>query len=207
MRELFQRFVGFGTVRAKGYRFLALAMLRKLEADPEDICAELKSIETDFAEAVHAFRDELGPGIEKQGITQSADLVALGEAAATALEDILPIMGRIRQGSGGTDALADAYSRQAHSVFPAVTQLLDAIADEINARDGKRQEDEKRILSDAVSEIDKISSEISLIALNASIEAARVGDAGRGFAVIASEIRGLSSKSRAVIDGIHDQLG
>ncbi|MFL4469524.1 methyl-accepting chemotaxis protein [Tateyamaria armeniaca] len=46
----------------------------------------------------------------------------------------------------------------------------------------------------ALKEISEISRHVGLIAINASIEAAHVGDQGKGFAIIASEIRELSSK-------------
>lgn len=79
--------------------------------------------------------------------------------------------------------------------------LLEKVNEIVDSLNGKTDE-----INTIISVIKQIAKQTNLLSLNASIEAARAGEYGRGFEVVAQEIRTLAEQSNSEVEGIEDVL-
>ncbi|WP_160687292.1 methyl-accepting chemotaxis protein [Clostridium sp. C2-6-12] len=96
------------------------------------------------------------------------------------------------------------------SNMAATVEELAASASEIHVNEQKLSDNIKEItlLSEQINEVSnfihQIANQTKMLGLNASIEAARAGDFGKGFGVVANEIRNLSEQSKNTISKINN---
>ena len=88
------------------------------------------------------------------------------------------------------------------------TQDFDVISDSIKSSVEAVETLKKRSVAvrDLVTTVSEIAKQTNLLALNAAIEAARAGESGRGFSVVADEVRNLASRTEIVTSEINTEM-
>jgi methyl-accepting chemotaxis protein len=125
-----------------------------------------------------------------------AGVVGSSGVLATAAQHLASSSSQVAAGSEETSAQAGVVAAAAEQVSRNV-QTVAAGAEEM----GELGESSKEIGS-VVKVITSIAEQTNLLALNATIEAARAGEAGKGFAVVASEVKDLAAESGRAAEDI-----
>ena len=128
----------------------------------------------------------------------ASSVAAASEEASTNVQSV----------ASATDEMSASVEEIGRQVQESSKIAKDAVgqAQKTDARIGELSQAANRI-GDVVKLITAIAEQTNLLALNATIEAARAGEAGRGFAVVASEVKALAAQTAKATENISSQIG
>ena len=188
----------------------ASALIRSLATMQRDLRGMIEVVRSN-AHGVNGVSERLSQGCHEVAGSSQQQSVAASTMAAAASEMTASIEEITRHAQRALDmaSQAETLAKDGGRVIHQVVSDMDGIARSAqqSAQVIRTLDKESEAIYSIIQVIKGIADQTNLLALNAAIEAARAGEQGRGFAVVADEVRSLAGRTSASTQEIASMVG
>ncbi|SHM88523.1 HAMP domain-containing methyl-accepting chemotaxis protein [Phytopseudomonas punonensis] len=153
------------------------------------------------AEELSAVTEQTSAGVNSQKVETDQVATAMHEMSAT-VQEVARNAAEASQAASDADRQANEGDRVVGEAIAQIERLAAEVTRSTEAMSHLQQESNK--IGSVMDVIKAVAEQTNLLALNAAIEAARAGEAGRGFAVVADEVRGLAQRTQKSTEEIEE---